>query len=162
VNPIRALVFAPAAPAPVTVQIGAGAPVNMTQVNGPLWTAAVDTSAVAAGQQTVKVTATAGGKTRTDTVAVNFVAGPCTPYQDDAGVPPQDAGGPTDGGVEGGTGDDGGEAQHDGGGDAGGPAPADGCGCRVGGVGGGAGWLGLLGVAGLALLARGRGRRRDR
>lgn len=155
-NPIRALVFAKETPAPVTVTLGSGAPINMTQVNGPLWKAVVDTSGLAAGQQTIKVTATAAGKTRTDEVGVNFVAGPCEPFQDDGGVPQQDAGGPQQ---DGGTGDDGGEVQEDGGEGDGGPPPPppSDCGCRAAGAGAGPAWLGLLGLAGLALLVRRRG-----
>jgi MYXO-CTERM domain-containing protein len=159
VNPMRALVFAAETPTSVTVQVGSGTPTGMTHVSGPVWTAVVDTSAVAAGQQTVTVTAVAASKTRADAVTANFVAGPCTPYQDDGGLPQQDGGG---GGHDGGTpGDDGGEpAQEDGGSgaDAGTDQPADGCGCRLGGV-PGAGWLGLLAVAGLTLVGRRRGRR---
>jgi hypothetical protein len=159
-NPVRALVFAGETPTSVTVQLGSGTPAAMTHVNGSLWSAVVDTSSLSAGQQTVSVTATVGGKTRTDSVAANFVAGPCAAFQDDAGVPQQDAGGHADGG---GTGDDGGETQQDGGGgDAGGDKPADGCGgCRLGGA-PAPRWLGLLLVTGLTLLGRGRGRRRGR
>jgi hypothetical protein len=161
VNPIRALVFAADTPGPVTVQIGSGPLVNMTQVNGPLWTASVDTSSLAEGQQTVSVTATAGGKTRTDSVTANFVAGPCTILQDDAGVPQDDAGAGADGG---GTSDDGGTGDDGGSGDGGPPPPppAKGCDCHAAGAGAGATWLGLLGGLGVALLARGRGRRRGR
>ena len=96
VNPFRALIFAQQNVGSVTVKVGALNAVPMTNVQGPLWAAAVDTSALAAGQQTIVVSGQAGGRTDTDSVTAEFYAGPCSTPQQDAGVqddaaPQQDA-----------------------------------------------------------------------
>jgi hypothetical protein len=161
VNPVRALVFADQPPASVTVQVGTGQPVAMTQASAWLWTAQVDTSALAEGQQTVTVTAVAGGKTRSDVIGVELVAGPCQ-VQDDGGVPQQDAGSQSDAGGA----TDGGLPGQDAavGSDAGSGEPGSGCDCRAAGAGRrGPGAAGLAGLAVLALgLALQRGARRRR
>jgi len=163
VNPVRALVFAPTQPSSVTVQVGSGAAVPMTQVNGPLWKAEVDTSFVAEGEADVTVTAVlSGGATRSETVRTTFVAGPCE-VQSDAGVLPSD-GSAGDGNV---ASDSGvladGSQNGDAGADGGiGEEPSDGCGCRAAGT-AGLGWplliVGFVLFCGRYLRSRGATKR---
>lgn len=97
-NPVRALVFADAAPARVVAQIGPSPAAELlpTGVDN-LYEGVVDTSGIATGVQEVTVTAEVGSVMAFHRISVDFVPGPCSelpadPVAPDAGVDaPDDA-----------------------------------------------------------------------
>ena len=143
-NPVRALVFNPTAPTSVDVRVGGLGPWPLTPLAAPagLYAGTMDTSSLAPGVYDVMVTAVAGSATASDTVAVNFVAGPCADLPGpDGGLPGDDAGAGADAAADGDLPDAGGEAGDrglaeaavtDGGAEPAAGNPSDGgCGCRT-------------------------------
>jgi MYXO-CTERM domain-containing protein len=181
-NPFRAAVFAPGPPTAVTLTVEGLNPVAMTLIPGTdaIYEAELDTTSMANGTFDVSVTATAGGITRTDTVAALFATGPCSVLPGSGGSGGAGGAGGSGGSTTGSGGSGGststgsggastasggsGGAVAAGGGGTGGasppdPASAGGCGCAVAGDDGAP--LGLFPALGALALLLTRRRRAE-
>ncbi|MBI5534476.1 MAG: metallophosphoesterase [Deltaproteobacteria bacterium] len=143
-NPVRALVFSDKKVSSVTAQIGAGpvATMKSSAPDSPVYEAEVDTSALAAGNHDVTVTAKVGSEQATQTLSAKFVAGPCEALPVDPDPPSADGGaGAAGASGSGGSSGDGGIA-----GSAGASGKAGGGGAGTGGKAGSAGAAGKAGA----------------
>ncbi|MCL2824269.1 MAG: metallophosphoesterase [Polyangiaceae bacterium] len=174
-NPVRAVVLSSTSVTSVTLSID-GSEVGTLEKVVPsseeeqegVYATTMNTKGLNPGEHKLTVTAKSAGKTRTDTITVNFTPGPCEPLvepdPEPEPEPSADAGsdGGSDNKPDGGTPDAPVDAEYDAD-DEEGVDDSSGCGCRVGGAADGGTYGGSY--AGIAVLlglgAIGLRRRRD-